>query len=118
MRKKESPRLKKFAKKLRNEMTQEEYLLWQEIRRRQINGVRFLRQKVIGNYIVDFVSLEKKLIIELDGSQHSEQIEYDNKRTLFLEQQGFQVVRFWNSEVVYEMDMVLEILWNLTTTEE
>ncbi|WP_420798041.1 DUF559 domain-containing protein, partial [Pasteurella atlantica] len=55
MRKKESPRLKKFAKKLRNEMTQEEYLLWQEIRRRQINGVRFLRQKVIGNYIVDFV---------------------------------------------------------------
>ncbi len=52
-------------------MTQEEYLLWQEIRRRQINGVRFLRQKVIGNYIVDFVSLEKKLIIELDGSQHS-----------------------------------------------
>ncbi|MDP8117746.1 endonuclease domain-containing protein, partial [Phocoenobacter atlanticus] len=105
-------------KKLRNEMTQEEYLLWQEIRRRQINGVRFLRQKVIGNYIVDFVSLEKKLIIELDGSQHSEQIEYDNKRTSFLKQQGFQVVRFWNSEVVYEMDMVLEILWNLTTTEE
>ncbi len=45
-------------------------------------------------------------------------IQYDNKRTSFLKQQGFQVVRFWNSEVVYEMDMVLEILWNLTTTEE
>ena len=63
-----------------------------------------------GNYIVDFVSIKKKLIIELDGSQHLEQAEYDEERTRYLESQGYRVVRFWNNQVEKEMDGVIKML--------
>ncbi|WP_075605012.1 endonuclease domain-containing protein, partial [Glaesserella parasuis] len=85
-------------------MTDAEKLLWSKIRRKQLNGVKFCRQKIVGNYIVDFLSFDKKLIIELDGGQHADQVEYDKKRTAFLEQQGFTVIRFWNTEVLRETD--------------
>ena len=99
-------------------MTEAEKLLWSKIRRKQLNGVKFCRQKIVGNYIVDFLSFEKKLIIELDGGQHADQVEYDKKRTAFLEQQGFTVIRFWNTEVLLETDSVLEQLWTLTKSDE
>ena len=91
-------------------MTDAERVLWQHLRNRQINGVKFRRQVPIGKYIVDFQSVECKLIIEVDGGQHSEQLEYDRQRTHFLESQGYKVVRYWNHEVLGNLDGVLETL--------
>jgi len=71
------------------------------------DGVRFRRQHAIGNYIVDFCAPRKKLIIELDGSQHLEQQEYDQERTRYLESHGYQVIRFWNNEVMKDVEGVL-----------
>lgn len=118
MREQEPQQLKIYSKQLKTEMTDAEKLLWSKIRRKQLNGVKFCRQKIVGNYIVDFLSFEKKLIIELDGGQHADQVEYDKKRTAFLEQQGFTVIRFWNTEVLLETDSVLEQLWTLTKSNE
>ena len=72
----------------------------------------FRRQHAIGNYIVDFVSIKNKLIIELDGSQHLEQAEYDIQRTKYLESQGYKVIRFWNNQVENEMDGVIQVIEN------
>lgn len=118
MREQEPQQLKIYSKQLKAEMTDAEKLLWSKIRRKQLNGVKFCRQKIVGNYIVDFLSFDKKLIIELDGGQHADQVEYDKKRTAFLEQQGFTVIRFWNTEVLLETDSVLEQLWTLTKSDE
>lgn len=118
MREQEPQQLKIYSKQLKAQMTDAEKLLWSKIRRKQLNGVKFCRQKIVGNYIVDFLSFEKKLIIELDGGQHADQVEYDKKRTAFLEQQGFTVIRFWNTEVLLETDSVLEQLWTLTRSDE
>ena len=118
MREQEPQQLKIYSKQLKAEMTDAEKLLWSKIRRKQLNGVKFCRQKIVGNYIVDFLSFDKKLIIELDGGQHADQVEYDEKRIAFLEQQGFTVIRFWNTEVLLETDSVLEQLWTLTKSDE
>ena len=72
--------------------------LWAYLRGDKLNGVNFRRQHAIGNYIVDFVSIKKKLVIELDGSQHLEQEAYDIERTKYLESQGYKVIRFWNNQ--------------------
>jgi very-short-patch-repair endonuclease len=66
----------------------------------------------IGNYIVDFCAPRKKLVIELDGSQHLEQVEYDVERTAFLESKGYKVLRFWNNEVMNNIDLVLKVIWD------
>lgn len=71
-------------------------------------GLKFKRQKPIGNYIVDFVCLEHRLIIELDGGQHAEQISYDQRRDAWLRGQGYRLMRFWNNEVMEQLDGVLE----------
>ena len=73
----------------------------------KLDGVNFRRQHAIGKYIVDFCSLKKKLVIELDGSQHLEQEEYDQERTLYLESQGYRVIRFWNDQVMNDMEGVI-----------
>ena len=78
--------------------------------RKKLNGVSFRRQHAIGNYIVDFVSIKKKLIIELDGSQHLEQTDYDEERTAYLESRGYRVVRFWNNQVEKEKDGVIRAI--------
>ena len=93
-------------------MTPQERKLWYVIRNRQFFGYRFRRQFPIGNYIVDFICREKKIIIEIDGGQHNEpkNIEYDNKRTEYLMSEGFQVVRFWNNEIDTNMFGVYEKL--------
>lgn len=96
------------ARALRKNMTDVEQLLWYKIRSRQLQNFRFRRQHPIGQYIVDFICLETKLIIELDGSQHVEdQKNNDSIRDLWLTQQGFKVLRFWNNDVLSNMDGVL-----------
>jgi very-short-patch-repair endonuclease len=104
--------VQKFARALRNAMTETERSLWQELRRGKIPGTRFRRQVPIGPYVADFACLKSKLIIELDGSQHVERAGYDEQRTRFLETQNFRVLRFWNGAVLDEREAVLEtIVW-------
>ena len=84
-----------------------EHRLWQAIRGRQLEGFRFRRQHPIGPYIADFACIDKLLVIELDGSQHQDQVAYDERRTAYLESQGWTVLRFWNNDVMNNLDGVL-----------
>ena len=97
------------AIELRKESTPAEAKLWSRIRNDQL-GVTFRRQHAIGNYISDFCSPKAKLIIELDGSQHLEQEEYDNERTKYLESLGYKVIRFWNNDVTNNIDGVILVI--------
>jgi len=82
------------------------------------DAVRFRRQHAIGTYITDFCAPRKKIIIELDGSQHLEQEEYDEERTKYLEAQGYKVIRFWNNQVMNDIDGVIkEIVFALETNK-
>jgi very-short-patch-repair endonuclease len=92
-------------------MTHAERVLWRLLRGRQVSGIRFRRQHPYGNYILDFVSLEIKLVIEIDGGQHGKQVEYDALRTNELQSAGFQVLRFWNIEVLQDIESVKEKIW-------
>ena len=94
--------LKSRARALRNQPTLAEQHLWQYLRGKQMHGIKFRRQQTIGGYIVDFISMEKKLIIELDGGQHAEQADYDAARTAYLESEGYRVLRFWNNQVLQQ----------------
>ena len=99
------------AKKLRQNMSEAETRLWHHLRAGRLNGYKFRRQQPMGNYIVDFVCVTPKLIIEADGGQHAEQAEYDQARSLYLSGLGFTVLRFWNDEILRQTDEVLaEIL--------
>ena len=98
------------ARILRKNSTDAEKGLWQCLRSRQLNGYKFKRQAPIGNYIVDFVCSSAKLIIEIDGGQHQEQLEYDSIRTAYLESSGYKVVRYWNNEVLTDIESVLTAL--------
>jgi len=105
------------ARQLRRNPTEVERLLWQKLRFWQIDGFKFRRQQPLGNYIVDFVCFERRLIVEIDGGQHAAQREYDAKRDSWLHDQGFIVLRFWNSDIVENMEVVLQsILDNLRST--
>jgi very-short-patch-repair endonuclease len=99
----------KFAKEMRKEMTKEEFKLWNILKSNQLN-FKFRRQHPIGNFITDFCCLEKKLVIELDGSQHTEQEKYDNQRTVFLNSCGFKVIRFWNNELMKNFNDCVEFI--------
>ncbi len=96
------------AKNLRIKQTNVERLIWQHLRGRRFSNFKFRRQVPIGNYILDFVCLEKRFIIEIDGGQHCEQIFYDNERTVWLDSQGFQLARYWNNEVLFQLDAVMD----------
>lgn len=98
------------AGKLRKNPTEAEQRLWRHIRNRQLLGCKFRRQAPIGNYIVDFVCFEKKLIIELDGGQHKEQRHYDQARSEWLNSQGFEVIRFWNNDIFKNLEGVKEVV--------
>ena len=104
---------KPLARELRKNQTEAEELLWSRIRRKQILGVQFKRQRPIGRYIVDFYGVEAKLVIELDGSQHFEAdaVAYDFERTKFLETQGLKVIRFDNLQVFNELESVLAVIY-------
>lgn len=95
------------ARVLRADMTAAERKLWHAIRGKQIYDCRFRRQHPVGSYITDFACIERMLVIELDGGQHQEQLGYDERRTAFLEARGWRVLRFWNNEVMENLDGVL-----------
>ncbi|MBO7140682.1 MAG: endonuclease domain-containing protein [Prevotella sp.] len=105
--------LKEFARKNRKNATIAENVLWDCLRRNSL-GVTFLRQHIIGDFIVDFVSRNSGLIIEVDGGYHSEprQQEDDLLREETLEKMGYHVIRFTNEEVLYDTDIVLEQIMN------
>jgi very-short-patch-repair endonuclease len=104
------PTQQQRAQELRKEPTATEQLLWTRLRKQQIAGHKFRRQQVLGPYIVDFVCLEKLLVIELDGGQHAERQRYDERRTRWLEQHGFRVLRFWDNQVFRELEAVLRVI--------
>ena len=101
-----NPKTKHQAIQLRKKSTPVERKLWSRIRNDQLR-VTFRRQHAIGNYIPDFSSPKAKLIIELDGSQHLEQEEYDEERTKYLESLSYKVIRFWNHDVMKDIDGVI-----------
>jgi len=101
-----------LAKKLRRESTEAEQLIWHFLRNKNFCGCRFKRQHIIKPYIVDFVCLGHKLIIEVDGSQHLDNQKYDNNRTKYLESLGYCVIRFWNNDVLQNTCLVLETIFN------
>src|SRR5690242_12267642 len=104
-----NPQMKHRAIELRRESTPAEHKLWARIRNDQL-GVTFRRQHAIGNYIPDFCSPKAKLIIELDGSQHLDQQEYDEERTKYFESIGYKVIRFWNKDVMNDIDSVINVI--------
>jgi very-short-patch-repair endonuclease len=112
-----TPKIMRQAGKLRKDSTPAERKLWSRIRNEQL-GVKFRRQHAIGNYIPDFYSPKAKLIIELDGSQHLDQEEYDQERTKYLETQGYKVIRFWNNEVMNNIDAVILAIMNALEKQE
>lgn len=101
-----------FARQLRQNLTDAEHHLWRHLRHRQFDGCKFRRQAPIEKYIVDFVCFERKLIIELDGGQHTLQTSKDDERTRWPSSRGFRVLRFWNHEVFEDLDSVFEAIWN------
>lgn len=100
----------KLAKNLRINHTDAERLLWGHLRTRRLDGLKFRRQQPIGNYIVDFVCFEKKIVIEVDGGQHSWEKGRDETRDKWLSKEGFKVLRFWNNEVLNNIDGILEVV--------
>ena len=91
-------------------MTDAELRLWTRLRVEQIDGYRFRRQVPIGPYVVDFACLKARLVIEVDGGQHVQAKEQDDKRTAWLASQGFRVLRFWDNDVLTQTDGVLEAI--------
>lgn len=101
--------LRQRARDLRRNSTDAERHLWYYLRANRL-GVKFKRQVPIGDYIVDFVCLEKRLIIELDGGQHMDNQIYDMKRTDWLKTHGFKVLRFWNHDIFQQTPSVLDVI--------
>jgi very-short-patch-repair endonuclease len=101
-----------LPKELRQRQTDAEGRLWYFLRDRQIEGFKFRRQHRIGHYVVDLVCLEKKLILEIDGGQHNEVLnqEQDRIRTNWLEKEGYQVLRYWDNDVLNNTEGVLEVI--------
>ena len=99
-----------FARSLRAHSTKAESLLWSRLRRKQLDGFYFRRQVPMKHYIADFACHRAKLIIELDGGQHSERRAYDAERTTTLNGEGYRVLRFWNVEVLRELEAVVQLI--------
>ena len=102
------------SRELRRDSTEAEWKLWQVLRSRQLGGLKFRKQVEIDGYIVDFLCAERRLIIEVDGGQHTP--ERDAQRTAFLESQGFTLIRFWNNDVLENLDGVYSAIEATVTT--
>ena len=98
------------SRELRSNMTDAERRLWSALRGKQLEGMRFRRQFPIGRYIADFVCLDERLIVEVDGGQHDEQRRYDGMREQWLMSRGFRVVRFWNNDVMTNLEGVVQAI--------
>jgi len=105
-----------LQRKLRNAMTDAETRLWHRLRSRQIQGCKFRRQHPYMDYVLDFVCLERLLIVEVDGGQHLES-EQDRIRDSRLSAAGFRILRFWNNQVLQETDAVIEVIWSALQEE-
>ena len=105
-----NPKLYEFGRSLRKGMTGAENKLWEHLRSKKLNGLKFRRQHPLHNYIADFYCHEKKLVIEIDGAVHTtkDNAEYDKGRTFELQELGVTVIRFWNDEVIDDLEGVLE----------
>lgn len=103
----------KFARSLRQRQTDAEALLWRLLRNRRLGGFKFRRQYPVEQYILDFYCPAKRLAIELDGGGHAQpaQAEYDAKRTVYLQGQGIHVLRYWGTDVLRQIEAVLEEIW-------
>lgn len=99
------------ARELRRNQTPLEQELWRELRAKRFSGFKFRRQAPIGRYIVDFVCFAHRVIVELDGSQHQDNRDYDAARDQWLTEQGFSVLRFWNNQWTQQREAVLEAVW-------
>ena len=99
------------ARVLRQRMTDAERLLWRHLRNRELGGWKFRRQYPVGPFIVDFICVEKNLVIEVDGGQHAENEELDIQRSAYLNKMGYRVLRFWNNEVLQETEAVLTAIF-------
>jgi adenine-specific DNA-methyltransferase len=102
------PLIRDTARRLRREQTEWEHNLWTRLRRRQLKGFKFRRQHPIGPFFADFFCPEAKLVIEIDGSQHADELALDKNRTEFLRDAGYRVLRFWNHEIRAEIDTVMQ----------
>jgi very-short-patch-repair endonuclease len=102
--------LNNIAKNLRKKSTEAEKLLWRYLRLKQLEGLKFRRQQPIDNYMVDFVCFENRIVIEVDGGQHTIEKEKDIERDNYLKKYGFKVLRFWNNDVLTNISGVLEVI--------
>jgi len=100
-----------LARSFRKKPTDAEYKLWGHLRGKQLGGLKFRRQVPIGDYIVDFACLSKRVVVDVDGENHTLRREEDKIRDRKIESEGFKVIRFWNSEVFEDVDGVLNIIW-------
>ncbi|WP_375429006.1 endonuclease domain-containing protein [uncultured Sphingomonas sp.] len=103
-----NPRVSPHASRLRRERTKVEERFWQRVRDRRLDGYKFRFQSTVGPFVADFLCVDAKLIVELDGSQHNEIV--DARRTAYLERCGYRVLRFWNNDVSQNMDGVLTVV--------
>src|SRR5438477_10969988 len=110
--KKSSPNraMNRFARALRKHPTDAEEHLWNHLRARRLNGFKFRRQRPFGPYVLDFVCLEARVAVDLDGSQHAEQMSYDEHRDAFIRSYRLRVLRFWNGDVLSKTETVLETI--------
>jgi very-short-patch-repair endonuclease len=107
-----------LAKALRRQMTDAEKRLWRHLRNRSLGGFKFRRQCPLGPYIVDFICVEKNLVIEVDGGQHAGNEAQDAERSADLDKMGYRVVRFWNNQVLQETEAVLNAIFAILTNEK
>jgi very-short-patch-repair endonuclease len=99
---------REFSRLLRKDQTAAEEKLWQDLRGRRCGGYKFRRQYIIDDYVVDFVCVSKKLVVEVDGPTHEGREDYDAERTEHIRKRGYRVIRFTNAEVLDETDAVVE----------
>jgi very-short-patch-repair endonuclease len=102
--------MKERSRQLRSRQSDAESRLWYHLRNRQLEGWKFRRQHVVGPFIVDFVCLERSLVVEADGGQHGENREKDEQRSKFLTGRGLRVLRFWNHEILDNTQSVLSVI--------
>ena len=103
------PAKRRFARILHRDMTEAEERLWQELRGRRLDGIKFRRQVPVGRFVADFLCADALLIVEIDGSQHADS-DHDRERDAELKARGFRVLRFWNDDVLRELDSVCDTI--------
>ncbi len=105
-----TPNVETAARRLREDLTPAEKVLWQALKKRQLNNLKFRNQHPVGHFILDFYCPTHKLVIEVDGSIHDRQVEYDNDRSKQLEAYGYHIIRFRNDEILNNLDFVLQCI--------